>query len=41
MFADDTNLFISGKNLPELIPIMNTELTNYIMWMNVNNYWLM
>ena len=36
MFADNTNLFISEKNLPELIPIMNTELTKYMTWMNVN-----
>ena len=30
MFAGYTNLFISGKNLPELIPIMNTKLTKYM-----------
>jgi len=36
MYADDTNLFISGKNLTDLISTLNCELGHYMTWMNVN-----
>ena len=36
MYADDTNLFISGKNINDLINCLNLELTKYIEWMNTN-----
>ena len=35
MFADDTNVFIHGKNLDDLITCMNQEL-EISQWMNVN-----
>ena len=34
LFADDTNVFITGKNIPNLITVMNNELSSE--WMNVN-----
>ena len=33
LFADDTNIFISGNSYLELIPILNTEL---VIWLNSN-----
>ena len=36
MFADDSNMFISGKNLTELINIVNTEMINIVEWLRVN-----
>ena len=36
LFADDTNVFITGKNLSNLMESMNTELKKLIEWMNVN-----
>ena len=35
-FADDSNLFLSGKNPNELINTMNDELVNIIKWLEVN-----
>ena len=35
-FADDTNLFISGKNINHLEQIINTELDNIILWLKAN-----
>ena len=32
MFADDTNLFLSHKNIDTLFAIMNVELENVSMW---------
>jgi hypothetical protein len=36
LFADDTNLFITGKNLLEMIKILNKELEKVVTWLNVN-----
>ena len=36
LFADDTNVFITGKNIPNLITVMNNELSKLSEWMNVN-----
>ena len=34
--ADDTNLFISGKTLPDLYRTMNSEMIKIVEWLNVN-----
>ena len=34
--ADDTNLFCNGKNISEIIDMLNNELTLYMMWMQIN-----
>ena len=36
IFADDTNLFMSGNNLDELIDSMNVELVKITDWINCN-----
>ena len=36
LFADDTNVFIHGKNLDDLITCMNKKLETISQWMNVN-----
>ena len=36
LFADDSNLFISGKNLNNLISTMNCEMIKVIEWLRVN-----
>ena len=36
LFADDTNLFVQGKSLNQLINIMNEELKNIVEWLNIN-----
>ena len=36
LYADDTNFFYSGKDIPELINTLNTELRKFTMWTNVN-----
>ena len=36
MFTDDTNLFLSGKNLTGLFDSMNTELKNITIWFKSN-----
>ena len=36
LFADDTNVFITGKNIPNLITVMNNELSKLSEWMNAN-----
>ena len=36
LFADDTNLFCSGKDLKELESIVNTQLTDVREWLTVN-----
>ncbi len=32
IIADDTNLFITGKNLHQITEIMNTELIKVSLW---------
>ena len=29
LFADDTNVFVTGKNLSKIVASMNTELKNW------------
>ena len=36
LFADDTNLFLSGKNINELISIVNNELEKISDWFKAN-----
>ena len=36
LFADDTSVFINGKNIEQLIEIMNRELEKLLNWMLVN-----
>ena len=36
MFADDTNLFFSNKNIPTLFKTVNEELTHVNEWFKVN-----
>ena len=36
IFADDTNVFVAGKKVEELILIMNHELEKVMRWMNTN-----
>ena len=36
LFADDTTLFCSSKNLHELTAIVNNELGNIMQWLNAN-----
>ena len=37
LFADDTNLFCSGKDLQELESIVNTQLTSVQEWLTLTN----
>ena len=41
IFADDTNVFLSGNNVDELIRIMNNELTKIVDWLDCNKFPLM
>ena len=36
LFADDSNMFASGKNPDELVNIMNAEMTKIINWLRTN-----
>lgn len=36
LFADDSNMFLSGNNPNELIQLMNTEMVKVIDWLKVN-----
>ena len=36
LFADDTNLFCSSKDLRELESVVNTELTSVQEWLTLN-----
>ena len=36
VFADDTNIFLSGKNVNETINLFNTELCHVIEWLAAN-----
>ena len=35
-FADDSNMFLSGKNPDDLIKLMNTQITKIIEWLRIN-----
>ena len=36
LFADDSNLFLSGKNPNDLIKTMNAEIANVVDWLRIN-----
>ena len=36
LFADDTNVFVQGKNIVNLVGTMNEELCKLSDWMDVN-----
>ena len=36
LFADDTNLFLSGKNLDDMEKLMNEEFTEIALWLKAN-----
>jgi hypothetical protein len=36
LFADDTNIFLSGKSLSDMYNVMNAELSNIVEWLNAN-----
>ena len=36
LFADDSNMFISGKNINEMMDTMNTEMIKVIEWLQAN-----
>ena len=36
LFADDTNVFLTGNNVDQMIEIMNGELNNVFLRLNFN-----
>ena len=36
MFADDTNIFLRGREVNKTVKIMNTELTEIVVWLSAN-----
>ena len=36
LFADDTNIFLSGKDIPSMFSTINIELNNVYKWCNAN-----
>ena len=36
IFADDANVFVTGKDLNHMVDIINKELNKLTEWMNVN-----
>ena len=36
LYADDTNLFISGEDLPQVVHLINEELQEIAFWLKVN-----
>ena len=36
LFADDTNVFVSGNNIIETVSNLNSELKISIQWLNIN-----
>ena len=36
LFADDTNVFLNGRDPNELATIMNGELLNIVYWLHCN-----
>jgi len=36
LYADDTNLFLNGKSISQLIKTLNNELINLVKWLNAN-----
>ena len=40
LFADDTNLFISDKNICQLEQNMESDLMNIAEWLKANYHWI-
>ena len=40
MFADDSNLFITSKNIQSLLEIANSQLSNLYKWISVNKLYI-
>ena len=36
LFADDSNMFLSGRNCDDLINVMNEEMVKIVDWLNAN-----
>ena len=36
LFADDTNLFLDGKNISDMTHVVNSELQKIVQWLNAN-----
>ena len=36
LFADDTNIFLNGKNIDELVKSMSCELNKVVIWLATN-----
>ena len=36
LFADDTNMFLTGKNLNNIISTMNEKMVKVVEWLNIN-----
>ena len=36
LFADDSSIFVHGKNPEELVKLINNELQNLVVWLNAN-----
>ena len=36
LFADDTNVFANGKDVRQIIAIINNDLPKIVEWLNVN-----
>ena len=36
LFADDSNMFISGNNLNDLLDTMNIEMVKVVEWLQIN-----
>ena len=36
LFADDTNVFVSGKNINKTVSNLNSELKKLVQWLNIN-----
>ena len=36
LFADDTNIFLSGKDIPSIFSTINAELKSVLKWCNAN-----
>ena len=36
LFADDTNIFVNGKCLTQMVSVLNNELVKLVTWLNVN-----
>jgi hypothetical protein len=40
LFADDTKIFLTGKNIHKLLESINVELQKVVIWLNANKLFL-